>query len=119
MHRTRNAADSFGVSGVQIPLFPPSVKNTLIYPYINISKFNFNFFKNQIVYRFFYIIVCRLIYTFIYLRINIGGNSGGNFEFLGVIMLNNVVLASLKIKDKEYSVTDINGLYLRIPTFRI
>lgn len=29
-------------------------------------------------------------------------------------MLNNVVLASLKIKDKEYSVTDINGLYLRI-----
>lgn len=29
-------------------------------------------------------------------------------------MLNNAVLASLKIKDKEYSVTDTNGLYLRI-----
>ena len=29
-------------------------------------------------------------------------------------MLNNAVLASLKIKDKEYSVTDTNGLYIRV-----
>ena len=36
------------------------------------------------------------------------------FSFWGVIMLNNAVLASLKIKDKEYSVTDTNGLYIRV-----